>query len=355
MEAIERIREELRARDRAQIVMACGTGKTLVAVRSADALNADLTLVLLPTLALLRQASQEWAADAERPSQVLKVCSDVTTSEDDQPAIIDAADMGPGVTTDPVAIRGFLNGTGPRIIFSTYKSSPQIAKAMAEDCAAVFDLAVCDEAHWCAGLAGRSNKTVLDNSRIRARKRLFFTATPTIYPAHEIVRVAEKNMRVVSMSDERQFGRVAHRLSFAEAIDRDLLCPYQVVVMPVTDREVQSLIETHSPVTTDGGDTRIDAYSLATQIACLRAMRDYGCRRMVAFHPRIDRSQAFSKQFQQAVELLPIPNAPTAPYGRLTLTETACQGANAINCSRASPSTTTSTDYCPTSRFSARA
>jgi superfamily II DNA or RNA helicase len=312
-EAIGRIREELRARDRAQIVMACGTGKTLVAIRSADELESELTLVLVPTLALLRQASQDWAADAAHASHVLKVCSDTTTSEDDQPAIIDVADLGPGVTTDPIAIRGFLNGTGRRIVFSTYKSSPQIAKAMAEDCDAVFDLAVCDEAHWCAGLAGRSNKTILDNSRIRARKRLFFTATPTIYPAHEIVRVAEKNMRVVSMSDEHQFGRVAHRLSFAEAIDNDLLCPYQVVVMPVTDREVQSLIEKHSPVTTDGGDTRIDAYSLATQIACLRAMRDYTCRRMVAFHPRIDRSQAFSKQFMQAVELLADHERPDGP------------------------------------------
>ena len=77
----------------------------------------------------------------------------------------------------------------------------QIVKAMAEGCDAVFDLAVCDEAHWCAGLAGRSARTILDDSRIRARKRLFFTATPTIYPAHEIVRVAEKNMRVFSMSD----------------------------------------------------------------------------------------------------------------------------------------------------------
>jgi superfamily II DNA or RNA helicase len=312
-EAIARIREELGARDRAQVVMACGTGKTLVAVRSADALESELTLVLVPTLALLRQTSQDWAADAANPSHVLKVCSDTTTSEDDQPAIIDTADLGPGVTTDPVAIRAFLNSTGHRLVISTYKSSPQIAAAMAEDCDAVFDLAVCDEAHWCAGLAGRSARTILDDSRIRARKRLFFTATPTIYPAHEIVRVAEKNMRVFSMSDERQFGRVAHRLSFAEAIDRELLCPYQVVVMPVTDREVQHLIEKHSPVTTDGGDTRIDAYSLATQIACLRAMRDYHCRRMVAFHPRIDRSQAFSKQFNQAVELLADHERPEGP------------------------------------------
>lgn len=117
-------------------------------------------------------------------------------------------------------------------------------------------------------------------------------------------------MKIVSMGDPTTFGPVVYRLSFAEAIDRELLCPYQVVVMPVTDREVRELIEKHRPVTTDGGDTRIDAYGLATQIACLRAMREYGCRRMVVFHPLIDRSRAFSQQFNQALELLPAEECP---------------------------------------------
>jgi hypothetical protein len=117
-------------------------------------------------------------------------------------------------------------------------------------------------------------------------------------------------MSVLSMRDRKLFGPEIHRLSFAEAIDRELLCPYQVLVMPVSDAEVQQLIERRSQVTTDGGDTRIDAYSLATQIACVRAMRDYGCRRMVSFHPRIERSKVFSQQFQQAVALLPLNERP---------------------------------------------
>jgi len=309
-EALAAIQTRLKLNDRAQIVMACGTGKTLVAIKAAETIASELTLVLVPTLELLRQAAQDWAADAAEPSLTLKVCSDSVEEAEDEPALIDAADLGPGVTTDPDEIRAFLNRTGRRLVFCTYKSSPQIATAMSEDCDAIFDLAVCDEAHWCAGLAGRSYKTILDNERIRARKRLFFTATPTIFPRHEIVRVAEKKMRIVSMSDREVFGPRVYTLCFAQAIDRELLCPYQVVVMPVTDREVRELIEKHLPVTTDGGDTRIDAYGLATQIACLRAMREHGCRRMVAFHPLIDRSRAFSEQFNQAVELLPAAERP---------------------------------------------
>ncbi len=39
-------------------------------------------------------------------------------------------------------------------------------------------------------------------------------------------------------------------------------------------------------------------------------MREYGCRRMVAFHRRIERSRTFSQHFNQAVELLPSKERP---------------------------------------------
>jgi predicted helicase len=149
LEALTAIQSRLKLNHRAQIVMACGTGKTLVAIKAAETLGSELTLVLVPTLELLRQAAQDWAADAAEPSLALKVCSDTVDDGEDQPALIDAADLGPGVTTDPQVIRAFLNRTGRRVVFCTYKSSPQIAKAMSEGCDAIFDLAVCDEAHWC--------------------------------------------------------------------------------------------------------------------------------------------------------------------------------------------------------------
>ena len=111
---------------------------------------------------------------------------------------------------------------------------------------------------------------------------------------------------VVSMAHPKAFGPALFDSHSQEAIDRGLLCPYQVVVMPVSDREVQELIEQHKIVTTDGGDTAHHPYSLATQIACLRTMRDFDCRHMVVFFSaRIERSKVFSRQLHQAVELLP--------------------------------------------------
>jgi len=47
-----------------------------------------------------------------------------------------------------------------------------------------------------------------------------------------------------------------------------------------------------------------DAYNLAAQIACLRTMSRFDCRRLVAFHPSVDDSRRFSADLGQAAQLL---------------------------------------------------
>lgn len=57
--------------DRGQLIMACGTGKTLVALFIREKLAAERTLVLVPSLSLLAQTLREWTAshgDARVPS-----------------------------------------------------------------------------------------------------------------------------------------------------------------------------------------------------------------------------------------------------------------------------------------------
>jgi superfamily II DNA or RNA helicase len=311
IQALADIDRGLRVADRGQVVMACGTGKSFVALWATEALAAERTLVLVPTIPLLRQTAQAWATHASRPFAALKVCSDRARDREDEQLDLDRADVGPGTTTDPEEIRAFLSGVGRRVVFSTYASSRKIAEAMT-GASSPFDVAVCDEAHWCAGLRKGAFKTILDDTLIPASKRLFFTATPEVYRPQDVEFLRRRQVPLASMNDRQLFGRVLHRLSFADAISQGLLCPYQVVFMPVTNDEVQRLIDERAQVTPDHGDTRTDAYSFATQIACVRAMRTYGCRRMVSFHPRIAHSRTFSAQFARAVELLPASERPAA-------------------------------------------
>lgn len=288
--------------DRGQVLMACGTGKTLVAVRAADLLDAQRVLVLVPTLPLLRQTAGVWAGQASMPRHTIRVCSDQTDPGSEQVAT--TSELGFPTTTDPAAVAQFLGAPGARIVFATYNSSPAIAEAMAAVPETCFDLVVPDEAHRCAGAAKKPTKTILDPEKIRAKRRLFFTATPTLFGPKDKQRARNVNVALASMDDAKLFGPVIYHLSFADAVEQEVLCPYQVAVIPITDDEVQAMIDHRQLVTADG--THIfEAAAMATQIACARAMRKYGARRIVAFHPRIDDSRRFAQHFPMAADLLP--------------------------------------------------
>lgn len=294
---------------RGQVVMACGTGKSLIAAWAADGLEAKTVLVLVPTLPLLRQTASVWARHAATKRRFLSVCSDKQRSEVEDLAKDD--ELGNLRTTDPSTIAEALDSSQPLLAVCTYNSSPAIAKAM-EQTDKSFDLAIADEAHRCAGLESSSHKTILDAEAIRADRRLFFTATPTVFGTRDKGRARDQNVKLASMDDHSRFGRVIHHLSFAKATELGLLCPYQVAVIPVSDHEVHQLIAKHRVVTADG-DENLDAASLATQIACARAMRRFGCKRIVAFQPSIPHSKRFSVQFLTASNLLDSDDAPSGP------------------------------------------
>src|SRR5487761_1944354 len=169
----------LQTTDRGQLIMACGTGKTYVTLWIKEALNAQRTLVLVPSLGLLSQLLREWTFAAATPFEVLCVCSDQTVgSKGNDEAIHSVADLAFPVTSDADEVKRFLSSAGNRVVFSTYQSSSVIAAAQADASIPAFDLSVADEAHRCAGKVGSDFTTILDNVQIRSSKRLFATATP---------------------------------------------------------------------------------------------------------------------------------------------------------------------------------
>jgi predicted helicase len=112
-------------------------------------------------------------------------------------------------------------------LFATYQSSARVAEAHVHGTPA-FDLVIADEAHRCAGPQAGVFATVLDPAKIKARKRLFMTATPRYFTGRMRKEAREADWEVASMDDATHFGPMLHRLSFAEAIKRGLLSDYQV-------------------------------------------------------------------------------------------------------------------------------
>lgn len=305
-EAIRNVVLGFKSADRGQLIMACGTGKTLTARFIAEKLESQRTLVLVPSLSLLKQTMRMWVGSG---SDALPVCSDETVARDEDVAVIHVNELGMPVTTSPADIAGFLRKRGPRVVFSTYQSSPRIADAYALGRVPAFDLLIADEAHRCAGPVSSDFATVLDADRIKARRRLFMTATPRYYTGRVIKAATEADLEVASMDSEATFGAVFHRLGFSEAIKRDLLTDYQVVVVGVDDATYRTYVEKGTLVTRDGR-VITDARSLAGQIGLAKAMRRYDLRRTISFHSRVARAREFADELSDVVDWMPVRQQP---------------------------------------------
>jgi len=309
-EAIRATTKGFERTDRGQLLMACGTGKTLAGLWIAERLGSQRSLILVPSLSLLAQTLRAWSANAATPFDHLAVCSDETVAGQDE-FVASTAELGLPVTTNPDEIAAFLRRQGRRVVFATYQSSPRIAAAYTGR-TPQFDLAVADEAHRCAGRTSTDFATILDRDRIRARRRLFMTATPRLYTPRVRHEAGQLDVEVASMDDEAVFGPVLHRLTFGEGIERDLLSDYQVVVVGVDDETYRSYAERGEFVTRDG--RRItDARTLAGQIGLAKTIRKYGLRRVISFHGRVKAAREFSADMPDVVGWMPSGERPAGP------------------------------------------
>jgi superfamily II DNA or RNA helicase len=304
--AIDDVSAGLAEHERGQLVMACGTGKTLVGLWVTERLGAQRVLVLLPSLSLLAQTMREWAANSTDPFLPLPVCSDDTVREQEEEdhLLEHTSELGLPATTDPAVIAAFLSRGGRRVVFATYQSSAQLVAACAAAPEVGFDLAIADEAHRCAGAGGSTFSTILDPDAIPVDRRLFMTATPRYLSDRVRARAAAEDYEVTSMDDPARFGPVLHRLSFAEAIAKDLLSDYDVAIVGVDNPTVRETIERAALVA--GSDARpTDARNLAAQIGVAKAIAAHDLHRVVTFHGRVAAARRFSTALPETIAWMP--------------------------------------------------
>ena len=202
---------------RGHLVMPCGTGKTRVAYRVMKGLakNNEITIVLVPSIALVSQIKREFQALAQRdglPLRTLAVCSDSTAGRTEakgnrfedgvdkkiaQDPSIDLSKthsyeiVGDTATNEQRVVEWLQkhqNDDSMLAIFSTYQSGHNTAAGLRE-LGLKARLMICDEAHRTAGI----KKIPQDGERIRnftlchdkdqfpATFRLYQTATPRVY------------------------------------------------------------------------------------------------------------------------------------------------------------------------------
>ena len=279
---------------RGQLILPCGAGKTLGSIWISEKLGAKKILIMLPSLSLLSQTLREWAINSSVPFRYLCICSDTTVDLGNDAPIENISDMDVPVTTGTEEIQKFLNDTTSKtsIIFSTYQSSKVLSDAVHKS-GATFDLGIFDEAHRTAGAKVGAWGIALDDANIPISKRIFMTATPKIYAPHITKKAEEDEVLICSMDNADLYGHPFYEIGFAEAVKREHITDYKVIVICVTDAEVKALIEKGGKVITDGDD-QWDAKALAKRIALVKGIRAYDLKKAFTFHGRVESAKAFT-------------------------------------------------------------
>ena len=292
-EALTNIANHLEANDRGTVVMACGTGKTLVALWAVEQSKAKSILVLVPSLTLMKQTLKEWSDHNswEKDFSYLCVCSDPTVNLKNEDQIeIDPSDVPFRIDTDPEIVRRYLAQANKKlkIIFSTYQSSQVVSQATKGEFE--FDVAIFDEAHKTTGLGKNRSTVALKDENIKIKKRLFLTATPKLYN----IKKRDKNgeLEFTSMDDEAVYGKRAHTLTFGEAASKGIICPYKVVITLIDKQQVDDFALKNG-ITLVEGDS-VKAKWVASQIAVSSSVKHTNATKIITFHSRVKTAREFA-------------------------------------------------------------
>ncbi len=298
--ALDDISRHLKEHDRGIVVMACGTGKTLVALWAAERSGAKSILVLVPSLTLMQQTLEEWSRHNSwgRDFTYLCVCSDPQVDLKNDEIEIETSDLPFRVDTDPELVSEFLAQANSKVkvVFSTYQSSQVVAQATNGNHS--FDVGIFDEAHKTTGPSAGRFATALKEENVSIKKRLFFTATPKHYDLKH--RDKEGDFKVVSMDDEAVYGKRIHTLTFGEAASAGIICPYKVVVTLIDKDQVDDFALKNG-ITLVEGDA-INAKWVANQIAISNAIEHTSASKVITFHSRVKTAREFASDESHGVK-----------------------------------------------------
>lgn len=333
-EALTKTNKHFKANDRGKLIMACGTGKTFNSLRIAEneTDGKGFILFLVPSIALLGQTLNEWYADAVEPINAICICSDPEITKNrkqlediDTSSVIDLA--FPASTNVENILHQFKgletkSTNGLTVVFSTYQSIEVIAKAQKEleksnPKYAQFDLIICDEAHRTTGVSlvnedESAFTKVHNNDFLKAKKRLYMTATPRLYNDETKSKAAQAEALLCSMDDISMYGEEIYRIGFGEAVEKDLLTDYKVLILTLNENDVppavqKMIMDKESEINTDDASKLIGCINaLSKQIlgdeGIIKDTDPEPMRRAVAFCQSIAASKKITNTFNVASE-----------------------------------------------------
>jgi predicted helicase len=256
-DALAAVGQGLAAADRGKMIMACGTGKTFTSLKIAEAIagKGKRVLFMVPSLALMSQTVREW----------------------------------------------------------TYQSIVTQTRAQAAGLPD-FDLIICDEAHRTTGatLDGEEESNFVkihSNDHVRARKRLYMTATPRIFGDNVRSKADEVGAELASMDNPALFGETLFYRGFGWAVQNGLLTDYKVIVLAMDEGLVSAAVQKRlgdagSELALDDATKIIGCYKALTKIDLKADVTadPHPMRRAIAFARDIRSSKLIRDEFGAVVD-----------------------------------------------------
>ena len=263
---------------------ACGTGKTITSYFIIEHCGYQNIIFAVPSLYLLSQSFLEWnKQESFGAFKCILVGSDLSAEAKNVSGIL--------LHTDQTVLEKWLDRTAgrPRAIFTTYQSADIVKAALnaREQC---FDICVYDEAHHTTGVTGNHFSSLLEPDFAVFRK-LFMTATPRIYKG--------ERDDVYSMDNPDIYGECIYELQLGEAIDRDLLTPYQLVTPVTSTEQFNGYLQMKKMVLVDKKNYSSELIGAALLLLkCIKQGVKWdilNISKILTFHSRIDEAKKFAE------------------------------------------------------------
>ncbi|MFE7628425.1 Helicase associated domain protein, partial [Streptomyces sp. NPDC057509] len=302
---------------RGHMVSACGTGKTLIALRTAEALDVRFLLVVVPSRHLIGQ----WAAAARADGRREPLMAVSSLHADKHPVLAEAGAVSTGSGEYLACWLAQRAKRGERAtVFVTLDSLARIEESQHSVFPApVFDLMVVDEAHRTAGSWDKEWTMIHDNTRIPAGRRLYVTATPYEWEAPRLTEAPgtrpqpkrtpstvpawEAPSLIASMDDVKVFGPRLHTYSHAEAIEDGVLADYQLLVPTITDTDLRTVLT--DPDRTRTGFAPTARRTTALHLAVLKAMTEHDLKHVIVYFQQVADAEDFARQYPHTLRTLP--------------------------------------------------
>lgn len=330
--AIDAVVTGFEVEDRGKLIMAPGTGKTFTSMAIAEQMAGKKdgpfrVLYLVPSIQLLSQSLRGWTADSEYRDNMdtFAVCSDrkVTKKSKGENEFEDiaAADLGYPATTDYRKLLERQKDIDSAecqskflVVFSTYQSIDVIIEAQ-ENGFYEFDLVICDEAHRTTGATEMGKEAsafvkVHSDKNIKAKKRLYQTATPRIYGEDARKKADEMSVVIADMNDKIIYGEEFYHIGFGDAIRNGILTDYKVMVLAVDEKMIARSFQT---MLANKRDSELEFDDVTKIIGCWNGLvkrksnsnviSANPMKRAIAFAGTIRESKLIKEMFTEVVDM----------------------------------------------------